>query len=92
MAQVRTVLVFMMAFAFLGVLLVSWAGPPYISWDNTAGDGSSAMCLCSTQALQGAQKMIAYQMRGALAGAVLGLISGITFVVMRRKKPEAAAA
>lgn len=91
MAQLRVVLTFVVAFALLAVLLVSWAGPGYISWDNTPGSGTAAMCLCSTQALQGAQKMISYQMRGCAVGAALGAIVGITVVVLRRKKVAPAA-
>ena len=86
MAQLRVVLTFVVAFALLAVLLVSWAGPSYISWDNTPGSGTAAMCLCSSQALQGAQKMISYQMTGCGVGAALGAILGITVVVLRRKK------
>lgn len=86
MAQLRVVATFVVAFALLAVLGVSWAGPGYISWDNTPGSGTAAMCLCSTQALQGAQMMISYQMRGCAAGAIFGAILGITFVVIRRKK------
>ncbi len=86
MAQLRVVLTFVVAFALLAVLLVSWAGPSYISWDNTPGSGTAAMCLCSSQALQGAQKMISYQMTGCAVGAALGAILGITVVVLRRKK------
>lgn len=92
MARVRVVMNFMVAGALLAVLLVSWAGPGYISWDNTPGSGTAAMCLCSTQALQGAQRMISYQMTGCAVGAVLGLIAGITWVVLRRNKVAAAAA
>lgn len=91
MAQVRTVLMFMVAFAFVAVIGVSWLGPGYVQWDNTPGSGTAAMCLCSTQALQGAQKIIAYQMTGAAVGAVLGLIAGITWVVLRKKHAPAAA-
>ena len=91
MAQVRTVLLFMMAFAFVGVLLVSWLGPGYIKWDATSA-GGAGMCLCADQALYGARVLISYQLWGTAIGAVLGLISGITWVVLRRKKPEAAPA
>ena len=91
MAQLRTVAMFVVALAFLAVLLVSWAGPGYISWDNTPGSGTAAMCLCSTQALYGAQRMIAYQMGGAAGGGLLGLILGITWVVVRRNKTAASA-
>lgn len=91
MAHLRVVATFIVAFALLAVLGVSWAGPGYISWDNTPGSGTAAMCLCSTQALQGAQMMISYQMRGCAVGAVLGAIAGIAFVVIRRKKVAPAA-
>lgn len=90
MAQVRVVLNFVVAFALIAVLGVSWAGPGYISWDNTPGSGTAAMCLCSTQALQGAQRMISYQMTGCMVGAILGMIAGIAFVVIRKKKAPAA--
>ena len=86
MALLRVVVNFVVAFALLAVLGVSWAGPGYISWDNTPGSGTAAMCLCSSQALQGAQRMISYQMTGCAVGAVLGAIAGIAFVVVRRKK------
>ena len=93
MARVRVVMNFMVAGALLAVLLVSWAGPKYINWNNTAGSGSgTAMCLCPTQALYGAQQIISYQMTGCAVGAVLGLILGITWVVLRRNKVAAAAA
>lgn len=90
MAQFRAVLMFIVALAFLAVLVVSWAGPGYISWDNTPGSGTAAMCLCSTQALYGAQRLISYQMYGAAIGGVLGLVLGIVFLVVRRKKLEPA--
>lgn len=92
MAQLRVVATFIVAFALLAVLVVSWAGPGYISWDNTPGSGTAAMCLCSTQALQGAQRMISFQMTGCAVGAVVGAIAGIAFVVIRRKKVPPAAA
>ena len=88
MAQVRAVLMFIVALAFVSVLLVSWVGPRYISWDNTPGSGTAAMCLCSAQALYGAQRMISYQMYGAAVGGALGLILGIVFVVARKKQLE----
>lgn len=91
MAQLRVVLSVIVAFALLAVLVVSWFGPRYISWDNTPGSGTAAMCLCSTQALQGAEKMISYQMTGCAAGAALGAILGIAFVIIRRKKAPAPA-
>ena len=86
MAQVRAVGTFVVLIALLAVLLVSWAGPSYVSWDNTPGSGTAAMCPCSTQALYGAQHIISYQRLWAAVGSALGLIAGIVFVVLRRKK------
>ena len=90
MAQVRTVLVFILVGALAGVLLVSLLGPRVLEWFNTPMM-PTAQCLCGDVARQ-ASTIITYQMRGMLVGAVSGLIAGIAFVVMRRKKPETAAA
>jgi hypothetical protein len=87
MALMRTLFNFVIAGALLAVLLVSWFGPRVIAWDNTAGTGAAAMCLCAEQALSGAQKIIMYQMWGCASGAGLGLLLGIAFAVNRRKTP-----
>ena len=89
MAHVRAVLNFVVAGALFAVLVASWVGPRFIAWDNTPGSGVDAMCLCSQQALQGAQWMIAYQMRGCAIGAGLGLVAGVAFVILRRKRAAA---
>lgn len=85
MAQVRVVLNFIVAFALGAVLLSSWLGPTYIRWDNTLGSGKDGMCICSEQALLGAQTLVAYQMRGTATGAAIGLVAGLGYVVWRRK-------
>ncbi len=85
MHQLRVILNFVVAGALSAVLLVSWLGPPYIAWDNTPGSGANAMCMCSEQALHGAQWMISYQMRGCAVGAFIGALAGLAFVVTRRK-------
>lgn len=91
MAQLRIVGTFIVAFSLAAVLLVSWQGPRFIAWDNTVGTGTNAQCLCAETALLGARYIISYQMTGAAVGAGLGLIAGIAFVVIRRKKVEPAA-
>lgn len=85
MAFIRLLFNFIVAGALFAVLLVSWFGPRVIAWDNTAGTGAAAMCLCAEQALSGAQKIIAYQMWGCAAGAAAGLILGIAFTATRRR-------
>ncbi len=92
MAQVRIIANFVVAFALAAVFLVSWLGPKFIAWDNTVGSVADARCICSETALLGARYIISYQMTGAAVGAALGLIVGIVFVVMRRKKLEAESA
>lgn len=90
MALLRLLFNFIVAGALFAVLLVSWFGPRVIAWDNTAGTGAAAMCLCAEQALSGAQKIIAYQMWGCAAGAAAGLLLGVLFTVTRRRPPAKA--
>lgn len=92
MAQVRVVLNVIVAFALGAVLFSSWVGPMYIRWDNTLGSGKDGMCICSEQALIGAQTLVAYQMRGTAIGAAIGLVVGIGYVVWRRKVAKDATA
>lgn len=87
MAQLRAVLSFVVASALLAVLAVSWKGPDFIAWNNTVATGTG-QCICSETALLGARYIISYQMTGCAVGAVMGLILGIVFVVVRRKKLE----
>lgn len=90
MAQFRVVLNFMVAGALMGILFVSLVGPRYIAWDNTAGQGMNAMCLCQDSARQGADRMISFQMTGSGIGTVFGALLGITFVVMMRRRQAVA--
>ena len=90
MATLRLLLNFMVGGALLGVLMVSLVGPKYIAWDNTPGSGANAMCICSEVALQGAQRMISYQMTGCAVGAALGLGLGGLYLFMKRKAAQSA--
>jgi hypothetical protein len=76
--------------ALVGVLAVSLVGPKYIAWDNTPGSGTSAMCLCQEVARQGADRIIAYQMTGAAAGALTGAAVAVAIATLRRKKSPVA--
>lgn len=84
MAHVRTVLMFIVSGALAAMLGVSLVGPGILEWFNTPML-PTATCLCSDVARQ-ASTIITYQLRGSAAGAVLGAILGIAFVVIRRKK------
>lgn len=88
MRLVFVVVTFLVSGALAGVLGASYFGPKYIAmgsgWSNNA-------CLCAETARQGAEMLVAYQMKGLAAGAIVGLLLGIAFVVWRKrakKTPE----
>ena len=90
MAFFRLVLNWVVGGALVGVLAVSLAGPKYIAWDNTPGSGTTAMCVCQEVARQGADRIISYQMTGAVAGGITGAAVAVAIFTLRRKKPTAA--
>lgn len=90
MATLRLLLNFMVGGALIGVLAVSLLGPKYIAWDNTPGSGATAMCICSEVALQGAQRMISYQMTYCAVGAGVGAVVAALYMYMRRKASQSA--
>lgn len=88
MRLVFVMVTFLVSGALAGVLGASYFGPKYISmssgWSNSA-------CLCAETARQGAEMLVAYQMKGLLAGAVGGLLLGVAAIVVwkrRKKTPE----
>jgi len=88
MAMLRVLLNFVVAGALLGGLVATLSAPRFLTWDNTPGMGT-ALCNCADVTRQTAGKLINAQMTGCAVGAGLGLIAGIAFKVMRRKKGEA---
>lgn len=87
MRLVFVVVTFLVSGALAGVLGASYFGPKYIAmgsgWSNNA-------CLCAETARQGAEMLVAYQMKGLLAGAIVGLLLGIGFVVWRKRAKKGA--
>jgi hypothetical protein len=67
-------------------------GPSVIEWDQRGAANANLPCLCAETTRRGADILIAYQMKGLLIGAALGLISGLAFVVWRQRVKKAAAA
>ncbi len=86
MKLVRQLLTFFVSGALAGVLLISYGGPRFIEWDQRGLDASRLPCLCAETARQGAQLLLSYQMKGMAVGAVGGLLLGIAWAVVRRKK------
>ncbi len=91
MGLLRQVLTFVVGFALLGIIATSFAAPRYFAWDNTPTAGK-ALCDCADVTRQTAERLINAQLIGGSAGAVLGLLVGIAFVVGRRKKQPPPAA
>lgn len=89
MAFLRVVMNFVVGGALAGVLITTFAAPKILTWDNTPGMGT-ALCNCTDVTRQTASRLINAQMMGCATGAGIGLLAGIGFRVMRRKKAEAA--
>src|SRR5689334_24769971 len=90
MVFLRTVLNFVVGGALLGILGASFLAPRYLTWDNTPGQGK-ALCDCADNTRQTAEKLIHYQLTGTATGSGVGLAGGVAFMVLRRKKAQAAA-
>ncbi|MEW5741026.1 MAG: hypothetical protein AB1938_19045 [Myxococcota bacterium] len=82
---VRAVLNFVVGGALLGVLLTTLVAPRVMTWDNTPSMGK-ALCDCAETTRQTATRLVNAQLMGTGVGAAIGLIAGIAFSVVRRKK------
>lgn len=91
MATVKTLALFMLVGAALGLLLISFTAPGFIKWDNTPSMGQ-ALCDCAKCAGETASRLLVLQAEGGITGAVISLGLGIAWEVRRRKKQPAAAA
>ena len=85
MAYLRVLLNFVVAGALIGGIVTTFSAPSILTWDNTPGMGT-ALCNCADVTRQTASKLINSQLTGCAVGAGLGLIAGIAFKVMRKKK------
>jgi hypothetical protein len=90
MAMLRTLLNFVVAGALVGITAASFIGPRFLTWYNQPGQGK-ALCDCADNTRQTADQLIHYQLIGGGSGAGIGLVGGIAFAVMRRKKGAAQA-
>ncbi|GMU61046.1 MAG: hypothetical protein AMXMBFR34_28090 [Myxococcaceae bacterium] len=82
---VRAVLNFVVGGALLGVLLTTLVAPRVMTWDNTPGMGK-ALCDCAETTRQTATRLVNAQLMGTGVGAGLGLVAGLVFAAVRRKK------
>jgi hypothetical protein len=92
MNSLKTVLVFMMTGALLGVVVASLIVPPILSWYNEPGaiaPGQKIETLCNLPELirYTATRLIRGQVIGAVLGALLFMIPG---VMTARRRPAPA--
>jgi hypothetical protein len=82
MNSLKTVLVFMMMGALLGVIVASLIVPPILSWYNEPGaiaPGRTVETLCNLPDLirYTSARLIRGQLIGAIAGALLFVVPGV---------------
>ena len=91
MNSLKTVLVFMMTGALLGVVIASLIVPPILSWYNEPGaiaPGRQIETLCNLPELirYTSTRLIRGQLIGAVVGALLFMVPGV-MTVRRRTAP-----
>ena len=91
MASVKTVVLFLLLGAVLGVVVADFVAPAIIAWDHTPRSGQ-ALCNCSEIAHSVSMELIKWQaICAAIGGLGLGVL-GVLFEVRQRKKAAPAAA
>ena len=91
MASVKTVVLFLLVGAVLGVVVMDFIAPAAIAWDHTPRSGQ-ALCNCGELAHSVATELIKWQAIGAAIGGIGLMVLGILWEVRQRKKAPAAAA
>ena len=90
MAKLKTVLTFMLAGAFLGNLVATFAAPRLMEWYNSTPLASQTMCNLPQVVHDVTSQLIRAQFIGSGIGAVLFLVLGIVYVQARAKKQQQA--
>jgi hypothetical protein len=90
MNAAKTVSVYMMIGALLGVVVASFVVPPALAWYNKAGDiapGKQVETLCNLPELirYTSSRLLRGQLIGAAVGAFLFLFPGVMAVRRRRE-------
>jgi len=90
MPKLKTVLTFMLAGAFLGNLVATFAAPRFMEWYNSTPLASQTMCNLPQVVHDVTSQLIRAQFIGSGIGAVLFLVLGIVYVQARAKKQQQA--
>jgi hypothetical protein len=88
MAKLKTVLTFMLAGAFLGNLVATFAAPSFMEWYNSTSLASQTMCNLPQVVHDVTSQLIRAQFIGSGIGAVVFLVLGIVFVRARARKQQ----
>ena len=89
MPKLKTVLTFMLAGAFLGNLVATFAAPGILEWYNSTSLATQTMCNLPQVIRDVSSQLIRAQFIGSGIGAVVFLVLGILFVRARARKPGA---
>lgn len=86
----KTVLVFMLVGALVGVVVASFVVPPMLAWYNAPGaiqPGQKVETLCNLPDLirYATKRLLLGQLIGAVAGAIVFIFPGLA--VRRRREP-----
>ena len=90
MPKLKTVLTFMLAGAFLGNLVATFAAPRFMEWYNSTPLASQTMCNLPQVVHDVTSQLIRAQFIGSGIGAVLFLVLGVVYVQARAKKQQQA--
>jgi hypothetical protein len=89
MAKLKTVLTFMLAGAFLGNVVATFAAPSFMEWYNSASLASQTICNLPQVVRDVSNQLIRAQFIGSGIGAVVFLVLGIVFLRARAKRAKA---
>lgn len=92
MAKLKTVLTFMLAGAFLGNLVATFAAPSFMEWYNTSSLASQTMCNLPQVVRDVTNQLIRAQFIGSGIGAGVFLVLSIFFIRAQAKKQRSLAA
>ncbi|MDY7226022.1 hypothetical protein [Hyalangium rubrum] len=92
MDKLKTVLTFMLAGAFLGNLVATFAAPSFMEWYNSTPLASQTMCNLPQVVRDVTSQLVRAQFIGSGIGAAVFLVLSIFFIRARAKKQRALSA
>ena len=86
MDKFKTVLIFMLVGALLGIGVAALTVPHYVAWNNSAPMAQMTQCNLPEVIASTSSQLVHGQLIGAGVGALLFLVLGVVFIQVRKKK------